>query len=256
VGSRFEPTAYVGFDYPTDAVRADESLTYLLGDGAVAGACAEKISMNIRIVRALTAAAMALVAPLRPAPLTAQTGGDSTVYWLSPLSRLEVRTGKAGLLGFAGHEHLIRARAFSGRVVHYPNAPLSSHVAIRIATDSLEVLTPPDPAEIRKVTAAMRTEVLHVEQFPDITFVSRGLAQTDDGFRITGELTIVGQTRAVLVDVRVAIQADTLRAEATFAVNQTDFGIRPYRGGPAGLVRVANRVVFDIAVVAVAGPPQ
>ncbi|MBI3982897.1 MAG: YceI family protein [Gemmatimonadetes bacterium] len=211
--------------------------------------------MSIRIMRAVTAATMALVAVLCPAPLTAQTGGDSTVYWLSPLSRLEVKTGKAGLFGFAGHEHVIRARVFSGRVVHYPSAPLSSHIEISIPTDSLEVLTPPDTAEIRKVTAAMRTEVLHVEQFRDITFVSKALTQTH-GFRITGELTIVGQTRAVPVDVRVAIEADTLRAEATFAVNQTDFGIRPYRGGPAGLVRVANRVVFDIAVVAVAGPPQ
>jgi len=117
-------------------------------------------------------------------------------------------------------------------------------------------LTPPDTAEIRKVTEAMRTEVLHVEQFQDITFVSKALTQTDDGFRITGELTIVGQTREVPVDARVVIGADTIRAASTFAVNQTDFGIKPYRGGPAGLVRVANRVVFDIAVVAVRQPPH
>lgn len=201
--------------------------------------------------RALSAATVALAASLWSTPLFAQTGGDSTVYWLSLESRLQVKTGKAGLLGFAGHEHLIRARAFSGRVVYYPNAPLSSRVAISIATDSLEVLTPPDTAEIRKVTEAMRTEVLQVQQFPAITFVSQAVARTDDGFRVIGELTIVGQSRQVPVDVRVTIGADTLRAVATFAVNQSDFGIRPYRGGPAGLVRVANRVLFDITAVAV-----
>lgn len=198
-----------------------------------------------------SAAVIAIVTSLWSTSLSGQTSGDSTVYWLSPLSRLEVKTGKGGLLGFAGHEHLIRARAFSGRVVHYPNAPLSSRVEISIPTSSLEVLTPPDTAEIRKVTEAMRTEVLHVEQFRDITFVSKAVAQTDDGFRITAELTIVGQSREVLVDVGIAIGADTLRAVATFALNQSDFGIKPYRGGPAGLVRVANRVVFDIEVVAV-----
>ena len=206
-------------------------------------------------MRAPTAATIGLVALLCSAPLTAQTDGDSTVYWLSPASRLEVKTGKGGLLGFAGHEHLIRARVFSGRIVHYPDAPLSSRVDITILTDSLEVLTPPDTAEIRKVTEAMRTEVLHVEQFHDITFVSQALAQTDGGFRITAALTIAGQTRELPVDVTVEIGADTLRAAATFPVSQSDFGIKPYRGGPAGLVRVANRVVFDIAVVAVRGAP-
>src|SRR2546422_5214423 len=45
-------------------------------------------------------------------PAAAQSAhGDSVVYDLAPTSRLEVRTGKAGLFGFAGHEHLIRARS-------------------------------------------------------------------------------------------------------------------------------------------------
>jgi hypothetical protein len=49
-------------------------------------------------------------------------GVDSVVYRLVPSSRLEVKTGKAGLFGFAGHSHVIRARAFSGHVVYYPHA--------------------------------------------------------------------------------------------------------------------------------------
>jgi hypothetical protein len=34
-------------------------------------------------------------------------------------------------------------------------------------------------------------------------------------------------------------------------VNQTDFGIQPYRGGPGGSVRVADKVTFDFDAVAV-----
>src|SRR5437899_12991816 len=89
--------------------------------------------------------------------------GDSVVYRRAPTRRFEVKTGKAGLLGFAGHEHIIRAQGFSGRVVYFPDAPLNSRVEIRIATDSLEVMTPPDTAEIRKVTEAMRTQTLHTD---------------------------------------------------------------------------------------------
>src|ERR1043165_710463 len=90
----------------------------------------------------------------------AGTGQDSVIYRLDPSSRFEVHTAKAGLFGFAGHEHLIRARRFSGAVVYHPAAPAQSHLEIRIETAGLEVLTPPDSAEIRKVTETMRNEVL------------------------------------------------------------------------------------------------
>jgi polyisoprenoid-binding protein YceI len=178
-------------------------------------------------------------------------GVDSVVYHLIPSSRLEVKTGKAGLFGFAGHSHLIRARTFSGQVVYYPKAPPSSHLDITIIADSLEVLTPPDTAEIRKVTAAMRTDVLHVDQYHEIRLVSRQVTPSADGFHIVGALTLVGQTREVPVDVVVHLGVDTLRAAGKFSVKQTDFGIKPYSGGPAGTVKVADRVTFDIDVIAV-----
>lgn len=201
---------------------------------------------------ALLAALTALPAP---APATSQGGArDSVVYRFAPTSRLDVKTGKAGLFGFAGHEHLIRARGFAGRVIYYPGAPAASRVDLTVRTDSLEVLTPPDTEEIRKVTEAMRAEILKVEQYPTISFTSKALAPADSGFHIVAELTLVGQTRDVPVDARVAIAPDTLRAWASFTVKQTDFGIRPFRGGPAGTVRVADRVTFDIEAVAVREP--
>ncbi|MGH7607428.1 MAG: YceI family protein [Gemmatimonadales bacterium] len=194
--------------------------------------------------------------PALAAAQAAPGGGDSVVYILSPASRLEVQTGKAGLLGFAGHDHVIRARTFSGRIVYRPDAPAASRIAITVRTDSLEVLTPPDTAEIRKVTAAMRTDVLDVARYPEITLASRTITplEGEGRLRLIGALTITGRTREVPLEVRVEIGRDTLRATATFAVKQSDFGIRPYRGGPAGLVRVADRVTFDIEAVAVRRP--
>ena len=108
---------------------------------------------------------------------------DSVVYHLVSSSRLQVKTGKAGLLGFAGHSHLIRARAFAGQVVYYPKTPAASHLEIVVNADSLEVLTPRDTAEIRKVTATMRSEILHVEQYHDIRLVSHQVAPRAGGFR-------------------------------------------------------------------------
>ncbi len=165
-----------------------------------------------------------------------------------------MKTGKAGLFGFLGHDHVIRARAFSGRVVRYPGTPASSHVEITVPAESLEVLTPPDTEEIRKVTAAMRTEVLQVDRFPQMTFVSRSLVPIDSGFRIELEVTMHGVARVVPVDVKVEIGADTVRATGGFSVKQRDFGMRPFRGGPGGSVKVADRVTFDFEAVAVRAP--
>ena len=178
-------------------------------------------------------------------------GVDSVVYRLAPTSRLEVKTGKGGLFGFAGHSHVIRARAFSGTVVYYPHAAGRSHLQITVQTDSLEVLTPPDTAEIRKVTETMRTETLHIDQYHEIRLVSKELTPTAHGFHLIGALTLVGQTRDVPIDVSVDAGVDTLRANATFAIKQTDFGIEPFSGGPAGTVKVADRVTFTIEAVAV-----
>jgi len=202
----------------------------------------------------MPAGRIALLATLAafPAPAVGQAAaGDSVVYRLSPASRLDVKTGKAGLFGFAGHEHLIRARGFSGRVVYFPAAPAMSRIEITVRADSLEVLTPPDTEEIRKVTAAMRTDILKVDQYPEITLASKSITPSDREYRIDAELTIVGRTRELPVEVRVEIGPDTLHAVATFGVKQTDFGIKPFRGGPAGTVRVADRVTFDIEAVAV-----
>ena len=176
---------------------------------------------------------------------------DSVVYRLAPGSRLMVKTGKAGLLGFAGHTHLVQARAFHGNVIYFPKSPASSRLRITVVTDSLEVLTPPDTAEIRKVTAAMRSDVLHTAEHHEITLVSRQAAPTKDGLHLLTALTLVGQTRELPVEVVAQIGLDTLRASTHFTIRQSDFGIKPYSGGPGGTVKVADRLVFDIRAIAV-----
>lgn len=179
---------------------------------------------------------------------------DSIVYVLASASRFDVRTGKAGLFGFAGHDHLIRARAVSGRVVYRPERPVDSRVEIVLQTDSLEVLTPPDTAEIRKVTQVMRAEVLHTDQYPTIEFVATGVTAEPGGFRVQGRLTLAGVTRDVIADAQVEAGRDTLRATGSFSVKQTDFGIRPYRGGPGGTVRVADRATISFEAIGIRAP--
>ena len=186
-------------------------------------------------------------------PAARADSADSVVYLLLPQSRFEVQVGKSGMLGFLGHEHVIRARAAAGRVVYRPAAPANSRVEIAVRADSLEVLTPPDTAELRQVTEVMRTQVLAVRDHPEITFIARELRPIAGGFRVQGAFTLVGVTRYVVADVAVTVGPDTLWATGRVAVKQTDFGIKPVRAG-AGTVRVADRVAIEFAVVAVREP--
>jgi polyisoprenoid-binding protein YceI len=178
-------------------------------------------------------------------------GTDSVVYQLAPTSLLQVKTGKAGVFGFAGHSHVIQARAFRGQIVYYPRDPASSHLDIRVLADSLEVLTPSDTAERRKVAENMRAPVLRTGDFPEIRLASRKVEASKDGFHLIGSLTLAGQTRDVPIDVTARIGADTLEATTTFSVKQTDFGITPVSAGPGGAVKVADKVTFNIRAVAV-----
>src|SRR5437762_14023100 len=98
--------------------------------------------MNVRF---LTLVTLSFVPRLGPAQVIAR---DSVVYELAPSSRFVVRTGTAGLFGFAGHEHLIQARQFSGRAVYYPQQPRASPLPGSIATVGVEALTPPATEEI------------------------------------------------------------------------------------------------------------
>ena len=166
-----------------------------------------------------------------------------------------VKTGKAGLFGFAGHTHVIRARTVSGELVYRPGTPTSAP-RLKVPTESLEVLTPPDTAEIRKVTEAMRADVLHVDKYPEMTFAADSLTAKSGKMEMQLAVTMAGITRKVPVTAEVTIGSDTIRATGSFTANQTDFGIKPYSGGPAGTVKVADRVTLCFDLVAVRGPEE
>jgi len=178
---------------------------------------------------------------------------DSVVYHVDPGSRLVVKTGKSGLLSFAGHTHVIRARGVRGELIYRPGTSMSS-LRLSVPTDSLEVLTPPDTAEIRKVTEAMRTDVLHVDKYPQMVFAADSLRAASGKMQLQLALTMEGTTRTVPVTAQMTLGEDTVRAGGTFTAKQTDFGIKPFSGGPGGTVKVADRVTFCFDLVAVRHP--
>jgi polyisoprenoid-binding protein YceI len=192
---------------------------------------------------ALLGLAFLCLLPARARAVQESPGPDSTVYQVDPSSRLVVETGKAGLFGFAGHTHVIHARGVTGELVYRPGRPASS-LHLRVPTESLEVLTPPDTAEIRKVTEAMRSDVLQVDRYPEMRFAADSLDARGGRMTFPLQVTMAGTTRSIPVTAEVTIGGDSIRALGSFTARQSDFGIEPFSGGPAGTVKVADKVTF------------
>lgn len=99
-------------------------------------------------------------------------------------------------------------------------------------------------------------DFLDVEQFPELTFESRSVARIDDGYAVSGDLTIRDVTRPVELDV-----VETGRGEdpwgqqrvgfsATTTIDRRDFGLTWNQALEAGGVLVGNDVSISIEVQA------
>jgi len=184
----------------------------------------------------------------RAAPSSTDNGRQSGAYTLTKESRFEVKTRKAGVFGGFAHNHVVRAQSFSGQMAYDAKSPGESHFEITVLADGLEILTAAKPSDKKKIREAMLTKVLKAKQYPKITFVSQKVVATERGARIDGELTLVGKTRPVSVDVVLKQQGDKLSAAGSFSIRQTSFGIKPYSAG-LGTIKVADQVTFDFEAV-------
>lgn len=172
-------------------------------------------------------------------------------YSLSAQSRLDVLTRKAGILGGFGHDHRIRARSFSGTIVYDAADVAASRVEITVQAQNLDVLPiGADRKDGPRVEEAMREKVLHVDRWPTITFRSRSITPIEDRLRVSGDLTLAGQTHPVTVDMKVQAAERRLVATGAFSIEQTDWGIEPYSAA-LGTIKVADEVTFELRVVGV-----
>ncbi len=125
-------------------------------------------------------------------------------------------------------------------------------MAVSVRADSLELVSEADSTDAPKIVRTMRSEVLAVDRFPEISFVSREVKAGPDGLVVVGDFTLVGVTRPVKVQAKVEATASELAAAARFSLRQSDFGIKPYSTA-LGTIKVSDRLDFEIALFGVRG---
>ena len=177
-------------------------------------------------------------------------------YTIDPAgSRIVVHVGKTGLLGFAGHEHEIRAPLGGGTLVVDLGHVEASSADLRFDARTLRVVDQGEPPkDVPKVQEAMvGPDCLDVRRFPEIRFVSRTIGAKDSARRglevtVRGTLTLHGVSREVTVPVHVTVGNNLLSATGTMTLKQTNFGIKPI--AVAGVVKVKDELRIELTLVA------
>ena len=154
-----------------------------------------------------------------------------------------VHVFKAGVFSAFGHGHEVRAPLAAGVIREGEPAG----VELRVDARQLKVLDPDlsqkDRAEVQETM--LGPKVLDSTRFSEIRFRSTAVEKSGaDHWQVRGDLTLHGQTRPVVVEVR--RQAGRYLGSATF--KQTAFGITPFRAA-GGTIKVKDevKVDFDIA---------
>jgi|SRR5215470_11419403 len=159
-----------------------------------------------------------------------------------------IHTGTSGLFGAFAHEHLIEAQNVEGCAVIDSNDLTHSSIKLSFATADIHVLDPKESAKDRaKVQSTMETEVLRISENRQIVFESTSVERgsTADILRLHGNLTIRGNTQAIIVPVTLMrLEEGTYRARGEYKFKQTTFGIRPVQLA-GGTIKVKDEVQTD-----------
>lgn len=96
-----------------------------------------------------------------------------------------------------------------------------------------------------KLTAHLKSpDFFGVKDNPKATFKSTKVEKTDKGYTVTGDLTMLGKTKAVTFPATVTTAGDTLTLTAEFKIDRTQWGMTYGKG------KIADEVALKVAVAA------
>ncbi|MFK4226258.1 YceI family protein [Streptomyces sp. NPDC019890] len=165
--------------------------------------------------------------------------------------RLLLRTFRQGVAARVGHDLLIEATLWQGHVTVPADSATRPAVSVRVDLGALKVLEgtggvkPLSDGDKQQIQQTMH-KLLKVDGHRDATFTSTGVELHDDSAIVAGELTLVGQTRPLRLEVR---QQDDVTVAGTASLVQSQWGIKPYSGFFGALkLRDAVDVEFTVAL--------
>jgi polyisoprenoid-binding protein YceI len=165
--------------------------------------------------------------------------------------KLTINTYVGGMGSKMGHDLVLEATRWNGTVNLDADNPGASDVQVRVDAGSLEILEASGGIKglsdkDRREIASNQDKTLQTGKFPEITFQSTAVSGTPPRISVQGNLTIMGTTRPVTLDVNVEDGAGETRLTGTTTLVQTDFGVKPY--SKLGALKVKDPVDMRIVL--------
>ena len=160
-------------------------------------------------------------------------------------------------IGFvARHAMVTKVRGafneFEGTAVLDGTNPGASTASVTIAAASIDTRNGQRDEHLRS------NDFLAMDEFPQITFVSSGARQVDDGtFELTGDLTIKGVTNPVTVPFTYEGSAtdpygnQRVGFEGSVVVNRKDYGVTFNVALETGGVLVSDKITLEFEISAI-----
>ncbi|HEY6328320.1 MAG TPA: YceI family protein [Blastocatellia bacterium] len=170
-------------------------------------------------------------------------------------SNFMVHVGVSGLLSGFAHNHNIAIRGVSGEVGFQPDNPNASSLRMTVDSNSLAVTDKISDKDRQQIEATTRDEVLESSKFPQIIFKSTEVSMTKTGegqyeAKVFGDLTLHGVTRHGLINAKIEVSGNTIRARGEFPLRQTEYNIKLVSVA-GGTVKVKDELRFTFDIVAV-----
>jgi polyisoprenoid-binding protein YceI len=167
-------------------------------------------------------------------------------------SRIEVKAGTSGMLGFMGHGHMIAPKTFSGEMELTPKEKIPAKVSVRVDASSLQETAEFKPEEKTKIETQLHAEVLETKKYSEISFQSTNVTYTASpghafDVKIEGDLALHGVSRKISVPARIIDDGTNLRATGKFEINRQDYKVETKSAG-GGTVKVSKtlEINFDL----------
>jgi YceI-like protein len=171
-----------------------------------------------------------------------------------PAASCRVLVFRDGLFSALGHDLEIDVTRFDVRVDETRRTADASFDAaslrvVRALRDGVELRGTPSERDRRTIEDTIRRDVLDAPHHPEIRFRTTRVAERDDGFDVTGRLSLHGRDR----ETRLVLRRVVDRYEAEVRLHQPDFDIRPYAAF-LGALRVKADVLVRLTLPA--EPPR
>ena len=179
------------------------------------------------------APAAAIAEPVMLDDAAVTNDADAVVYTISDDSELTFVGSKVTGSHDGGFNE------FDGTVVMSNDDPTKAQITVNI--DATSIWSDND-----RLTNHLKSgDFFDVEKYPTAKFESTQIEAADEGYLVTGNLEMHGQTNSVQFPAEITVDGDTLTANADFSITRTDWGIN-YTGKPDDLIRERVVVRFDI----------